>query len=117
MEAYITFARCRAALAFAPVWRLAHQLVTRTHVPRTQPARQAGWAGDDRTATTRSTPRAEAAGRTSRRDAAAAAIMEQLQLDALAKTGQQKVKKADVVETLVAPGGGESLVKRAGGRS
>ena len=47
-------------------------------------------------------------------DAAAAAVMEQLKLDALAKTGQQKVKKADVAEMLAAPGGGESLVTRAG---
>ena len=47
-------------------------------------------------------------------DAAAAAVMEQLKLDALAKTGQQKVKKADVAEMLAAPGGGESLATRAG---
>ena len=47
-------------------------------------------------------------------DAAAAAVMKHLQLDALAKTGKQKVRKADLVETLVAPEGGQSLVERAG---
>ena len=42
-------------------------------------------------------------------DAAAAAVMEQLKLDALAKTGQQKVKKADVVEMLAATRAGKKL--------